>query len=130
MSILHGQLLLGGRLTVETILPRSEAVKRLNTDALYEDAKDWAIGMTEECTPLDLNRQLAPNITRRLRFVAPSGPAKSPQFVSETELDGQTTRGVRQLTPDSAELLELVIATTDGLPRSKGMQTVRFEDLA
>ncbi|HQU46152.1 MAG TPA: hypothetical protein PK867_25285, partial [Pirellulales bacterium] len=45
-------------------------------------------------------------------------------FVSETHIDGQSTRGVRELAPDSAQLLDRIIEATDSLPPSDGMLTV------
>ena len=130
VTISAGQLLFGARMTVEAVITRTQAVQRLDTDDLYEDAKWWAVGAPGLCTPLNLHRQLEPALTRRLWFVSPQGPPKRLKFVSETHLDGQTTRGVRQLTPDSAELLERVLAFSDGKGRSRTMRSISWENVA
>jgi hypothetical protein len=129
VSILDGQLLLGGRMTVADILTRADAVVRLESDDLYEDAKWWSIGNDEGGTPLDLHRALSPELTKKLFFVAPSGPPKRLQFVSATELDGQTTRGLRRLTDESAELLERIIALPTRRPRGGNARVITRHDL-
>ena len=130
VSIVEGQLLFGGRMTVDAILLREAVMARLGSDDLHEDSKWWAVGAKEAGTPLDLHRALSPEVTRKLRFVAPSGPPKKPQFVSDTHLDGQTTRGVRQLTQESAELLEQILTASDKRPRSLELRTISLKDFA
>ncbi len=68
-------------------------------------------------TPLNLHRQLSPALARKLRFESKSGP-KGLFFGSGGALDNQATRGVRELTRDSASLLDRIIKTTDALPRT------------
>src|SRR5262249_47466713 len=80
-------------------------------------------------TLLDLHRRLDPAVTKQLRFESKSGP-KEPCFVSDTELDNQATRGVRELTGESAALLDRIIAVTDRLPKSGRVLTVTDELLA
>ena len=118
VSLKGGQLYLGGRYTVERIVSRMDALRLFDRDedSLY-DADEWAIDLQQTGTLLDLHRRLAPEMTKQLRFVSPSGP-KEPCFISATELDNQATRGVRELTAESAALLDRVIAVTDGLPKS------------
>jgi hypothetical protein len=125
VSLGAGQLYLGGRMTVKRIVTRSEAVRLLKNDNLY-DAAEWAVGTERSGTPLDLHRRLAPALTKRLRFQSKTGP-KEPCFVSETELDNQATRGVRELTPESAALLDRIIEVTDCLPRTGQVLTVTEE---
>jgi hypothetical protein len=128
VSLGAGQLYLGGRMTVKRIVSRSEAVRLWNTDTLY-DAEEWAVDTEQSGTLLDLHRRLAPGLTKRLRFQSKTG-SKEPCFVSETELDNQATRGVRELTPESAALLNQIITVTDRLPKAGQVVTVTDELLA
>ena len=127
ISLSAGQLYLGGRMTVKQITSRDEAVRLLGSDNLY-DAPEWVVDPERAGTPLHLHRRLSPQLTKRLRFESKTGP-KEPCFVSDTELDNQATRGVRELTAASAALLDRIIDCTDQLPRSAEMLTVTDEFL-
>ncbi len=117
VSLSEGYLYLGGRMIVEEIISRQEAVRRWKDDNLY-DAEEWIVGPEESGTLLNLKRRLAPALTKQLRFESKKG-LKAPYFVSDTtKLDNQTTRGVRELTRESATILDRIIAVTDQLPRS------------
>ena len=119
ISLSEGQLYLGGRMVVQRIVSRAEAVRLLNSDNLY----DAEVDAEESGTLLHLHRRLAPALTKQLRFVSSAGP-KRPLFVSQTELDNQTTRGVREITAESAALLDRIIDATDGLRRAGQLITV------
>ncbi|MFI5380714.1 MAG: hypothetical protein ACHRHE_15555 [Tepidisphaerales bacterium] len=125
VSLSGGQLYLGGRMIVKRIMSRSEVVRLWNNDNLF-DAAEWIIDPDESGTLLHLHRRLSPALTKQLRFLSASGP-KAPFFVSDTELDNQATRGVRELTAESAALLDRIIAVTDRLPRSEHILTVTDE---
>jgi|GEM_PF-1416656 len=125
ISLSAGQLYLGGRMTVGQITSRDDAIRLLGTDNLYE-ANEWIVDPERAGTPLHLHRRLSPELTKRLRFESKTGP-KEPCFVSDTELDNQATRGVRELTAASAALLDRIIDCTDRLPRSEEMFTVTDE---
>ena len=125
VSLSGGQLYLGGRMTVKQIVSRPEAVLLWNNDNLY-DADEWIVDPEQAGTSLDLHRRLAPALTKQLRFESKSGP-KEPCFVSETELDNQATRGVRELTPESAALLDRIITITDRMTKSGQVVTVTDE---
>jgi hypothetical protein len=125
VSLGAGQLYLGGRMVVKQIVSRPEAVRLWNDPNLY-DAEEWIVDPDKSGTPLHLHRCLSPSLTRQLRFVSKSGP-KEPFFVSDTDLDNQTTRGVRELTPESAALLDRIIEATDRLPRSDQLIMVTEE---
>jgi hypothetical protein len=127
VSLSGGQLYLGGRMIVKDIVPRHVAVRLWGSDNLY-DADEWIVDPDEQGTPLHLHRRLAPALTKRLRFESKAGP-KEPFFISDTELDNQATRGVRELTRESAALLDRVIEVTDRLPRSRRDVTVTDEML-
>lgn len=122
ISLSHGQLYLGGRMVVRQIVSRQEAVRLWNNDNLY-DADEWVIDPAESGTLLNLHRRLAPDLTRQVRFV--SGPnLKEPCFVSDAELDNQATRGVRQISLESATLLDRIIEVSDRLPKTGQIITV------
>jgi hypothetical protein len=125
VSLSAGQLYLGGRMVVKRIVSRSEAARLWNNDNLF-DLEEWIVDPKETGTLLDLHRRLSPTLTKQLRFMSSTGP-KEPFFASETELDNQATRGVRELTLESAALLDRIIEVTDRLPRSGQLITVTEE---
>jgi len=128
VSIRDGVLLLGGRMTVGEIVSRPEAVRRRNNQHLF-DTEEWVIAERDSGTRLDLHRELAPDLTKKLRFVSPKSKPKGLFFVSEMQLDGQTTRGVRELTAESAELLDQIIQITDRAALSTSMNRITWEFL-
>lgn len=127
ISMGSGQVYLGGRMVVKKIISREEAAQLWDSDSLY-DATEWIVDPDREGTPLNLHRRLAPEVTRQLRFVSKDG-AKGPFFVSESELDKQAVRGVRELTPESAALLDRIIEITDRRPEYDRLLTVTEEVL-
>ena len=127
VSIADGQLLLGGRMTVKRIVSTDQAAQILRNDNLYE-ASEHIIGKGSDGTPLNLHRRFAPAVARQLRFVSPNSNPKGLPFISDTHLDGQATRGIRELTPESAALLDQIIEVTDRLPRS-GQLIIVTEEL-
>lgn len=129
VSLLDGQLLLGGRMTIKRIVSREERLRIWDARKLYP-ADEWIIDPDESGTPLNLHRRLAPSVARRLRFVSRGSEPKGLFFKSDTHLDGQATRGVRELTPESAALLDRIIEITGRLPRSWALITVTEETLA
>ncbi|HEX3684669.1 MAG TPA: hypothetical protein VHU83_19180, partial [Bryobacteraceae bacterium] len=66
---------------------------------------------------LNLHRVLDPDLARELLFI--SGDSEKELFfkANTSNLDGQTLRGVRELTLQSAVLLDEIINVTDRLPR-------------
>jgi len=125
VSLSEGHLYLGGRMLVKRIISRPEAVRLWNNDNLYE-AREWVVDPEQRGTLLHLHRRLSPALTRRLRFESKAG-VRPLCFVSDSELDNQATRGVRELTAESAALLDQIIETTDRLPRSDQVLTVAEE---
>jgi predicted HNH restriction endonuclease len=125
VSLMEGQLFLGGKMSVDRILTYREAVDFFGHANFY-NAEEHVIGVDGSGTPLNLHRRLSPALSKQLRFESKTGP-KEPFFVSDTELDNQATRGVRELTPESAALLDRIIGVTDQLPRSDQLVTVTHE---
>ncbi len=108
VSLSAGQLLLGGRMIVDRIVTHQEAQKILGND-LYE-AQDWVMPKNGSGTPLHLHRKLAPEIAKQLRFQTGKPELK---FTNGTDLNGQTLRAVRELTKESALLLDDIIEMTE-----------------
>jgi hypothetical protein len=112
---------------VRKITSKNEAARILRTDDVFE-ADEHAIGEESDGTPLNLHRRLASAVSRRLKFVSPDSDPRLLRFVADTDdLDGQTIRAIRELTAESAELLDRIIEITDRLPRSDQLITVTAE---
>lgn len=109
ISLRHGQLLLGGRMTVAEIVSRREAIRLRGRSDLYR-ADEWVQAQDGSGTPLHHSRELAPDVSRLLRF-----ESRRPKllFVDDQNLDRQTLRAVRELTKESARLLDEIIQFTD-----------------
>ncbi len=124
VSMSAGHLYLGGRMCVSRIVSRAEAVRIRGTDQLYP-ADEWLIDDTPEGgTPLHLLRRLAPDVTREIVCIMADGDERGLFFMDDDNLDVQATRGVRELTAASAELLDRIIAITDAMPRDGQLLTV------
>jgi hypothetical protein len=123
VSINDGQLYFGGRMCVSRIVSRDEAVRIRGTDQLYP-ADEWLIDDTPKGgTPLHLRRRLAPDLTRQIMCLMADGDERGLCMVGDN-LDPQATRGVRQLTADSAEWLDHILAITDAMPSPRRLLTV------
>ena len=122
ISLGGGQLYLGGRMLVQDIVTRSAAMRHLKRRNLHS-AKQWILGSESAGTPLHLRRRLSPALTKQLRFILREGP-RAPLFVSNSKLHNQATRGIREITPESAALFERIIQATDQMPRSERLLTV------
>jgi hypothetical protein len=129
VSLESGQLFLGGRMVVKAIVSRPEASRMLDEDRLFETAEEWIIDPDRTGTRLHLRRRLSPEIAKKLQFLLKTGPSQ-PVFISETKLDGQAARGVREITLESAILLDRIIEITDRIPRSDQLITVTENLLA
>jgi hypothetical protein len=88
------------------------------------DADEWVIDEDRSGTPLHLHRRLAPEVTRQIRCIMADGSERGLLFVDQDTLDVQATRGVRQLAPESAGLLDRIIAVTEAMPRTGRLITV------
>lgn len=109
VSLRGGQLLVGGRMIVDKVVSREEAMRIRKTSDLYP-AGEWVIAKDGSGTLLHHNRELSDDISKLLRF-ASGRPTL--MFVNNQDLDGQTLRTVRELTKESARLLDEIIQFTD-----------------
>lgn len=98
-----GHMYLLGRMTVDRVVTRPAAIQLLGANDIWE-APLVAIGRPEGTTDLNYSRSLPLEIVRQLRFDS-AGEARPLVFVGD-ELDQQTLRGVRRLTPESVDLLD------------------------
>ena len=96
ISLSEGHLYLGGRMPVKRIVSKPEAARLWSNDNLC-NAEEWVVDPEQTGTLLHLHRCLSATLTRQLRFESKAGP-RPLCFISESELDNQTTRGVRELT--------------------------------
>jgi predicted HNH restriction endonuclease len=124
ISLADGQLFLGGRMIADRIVSRGEAIRTLRNKNLWKLSNEHIIGKKAGGTPLNLHRRLAPEVSRQLRFVSPDANPKGLFFKTSKHIDNQATRGVRELTSESAALLDRVIELTDRLSRSGKLITV------
>ena len=129
VSLSGGRLYLGGRMLVDKIVSRDQAVRLTGESHLY-DAAWWAMGNASNGTRIDFHRRLAPEISHRLLFVSSEGPAKPLCFVNENDIDGQTTRGIRRLTTESSALLDHLLKVSDSRAPSNRVYTLTESDLA
>jgi hypothetical protein len=125
LSLRAGQLLLGGRILVERIVTRQEAVRILKRTNLH-DADDWIIAKSGSGTLLHQHRQLLPEVSRQLQFV--SGRSRL-LFTNANDLDGQTLRVPRELSEPSAYLLDDIIEMTEGHGRTNTPITISADQL-
>ena len=98
-------------MVVGQIVDRREAMAILKTKNVWED-DEHLIGAEGKCSLLNLNRQVPLTVTKNLLFKSKDGPVGL-KFVSKTKLDTQTVRAIRELTKESAQLLDSIIAETD-----------------
>lgn len=109
VSINAGELLLGDRMTVDRIVTREEAIRIRGKSDLYQ-APDWLIAREGSGTSLHHDRRVAVDVARQLRFISGrQGQTGTLHFIDEHRLSGQTLRVPRQLTVESAALLDDII---------------------
>jgi hypothetical protein len=116
-EVAHGGLQLIARMVVGEVLTLAQAKVRLGTDIW--DATDHLIASPGTASPMVFGRRVSHENARRLRFLQKTGRKRSDgtpvfcetslKYLQPDQLDDQTTRTVRRLTPASAELLEALI---------------------
>lgn len=100
----QGRLILMGKMEVGSILDSDAAVERLLGFEPWPAPEHL---IPSACTEVQ-RELLPPAIGKKLRFISPSGKVAL-QFGEEDWLDLQAMRGVRQLEPKSAELLDTLL---------------------
>jgi hypothetical protein len=111
VSVHKGRLFLGGKMTVDRITTRAEAV-RIAGSSLF-DVDEWIEAKQGSGTPMNHRRRLAPKVVEQFEFISANPKARKPRFSKPGELDRQTFRCVRELTPETARKLDRIIGLTD-----------------
>jgi hypothetical protein len=114
VTVRDGSLYVGGYLDVGQLVDRQTARKIMGREVW--EAEEFAIPKNPQ--HFLENRRVPLNVTRSLRF----RPAEKGLVFSGDQLDRQTLRGLRELTPESAEALESLI----GKSRSKAVEVAVF----
>lgn len=119
-TIRAGQLYVGSRLVVGRVVDRESAVKHFHEPDLW-DAADHILAKKAE--PFFTDCAVPVQTARRLRFL----PEGRLAFKTRDQIDQQTLRGVRELTADSARLLDQVLRKFKGTgaPASPKGQALR-----
>ena len=99
VTVLKGRIYLGGVITVDAVVDQAEAERRLGSTSIWP-ADDHVIA--RDPGPFVRDRQVADEVARALRFL----PHGEPMVFKKGAIDTQTMRGVRELTPESAALLD------------------------
>jgi hypothetical protein len=102
VTVLRGRLFLIGRLSVATVCCATPAARILGTDDLWPASEHI---VAASATPMCFDLEVPLAVTQKLLFAAthPSSPLR---ISRPGHLDRQTLRGVRELDPVSATLLE------------------------
>lgn len=108
VSLYKKNLHLLGRIFVDYICDQKEACKILGTDNLWE-AKDHIICRYEDTLPIRFNRIIDIEVVRNLDLFNSKGEIVKPKFKSELVIDQQTFRGIREITENSARILDEII---------------------
>lgn len=114
VTVLKGRLYLLCRLSVARICSITEAKKILGTDDLWP-AREHIIAAS--ATPMRFDLEVSNEITKQLLFVS-SGAGMPLRFVKHGYLDQQTLRGVRELEPASARLLDEFLSADTSIFRA------------
>lgn len=102
-SFSEGRLLLGARMQVDRLVSQKEA------NALYKEgaweAADHVVAKARTGTRIRYDRPVPASVIRKLKFISSNG-IRPPKFNRAGKVDPQTFRGVRELTRESAALLD------------------------
>jgi hypothetical protein len=101
VTVIDGNMHLGGVLIVDKLVGKRAAQKKYGKDVW--DASDHVFD--HQARPFYKDLVVPPNVVAALRFVG----NKELVFKTPRQLDTQTLRGVRELTPESAELLNDIL---------------------
>jgi 5-methylcytosine-specific restriction enzyme A len=112
VTVARGQLTLLGRFPVSKVVSdRAQAASLLGRDPW--GGAEHAFALPGTGSPFDPARRVSVEVVRKLRFETVDG-VRALKFKDDSRLDQQTLRGVRQLTPDSATLLDSLLSDTRG----------------
>ena len=115
ITVRRGTLFVAGKIEVGKICGKAEAAASLGSDDLWEASEHI---VASAGTRKNFELAVSPEITEQLLFVGSDG-SKSLKFKAPGVLDQQTLRGVRELEPRSAALLDQTLPGLKSLD-SKG----------
>lgn len=110
-TIKDGTAFFVARMKVGSVVNRPQAVAQFGRH-LWR-ASDWCIAAAGTATKLIYDRPVPTEIAKRLRFKTEQGESKLAFSKRDPgKLNGQTLRSVRELTPQSAHLLDTLLGTS------------------
>jgi len=109
VTVSDGMLHVLGRLEVRQLCSAEEAAEALGTEDLW-DADEHLVAKRGTATRTTTTCAVPSEIARKLRLVAVGGRKRAPRFSSRGKLDPQTFRGIRELTQNSAAILDDALA--------------------
>jgi TPR repeat protein len=107
VTVIKGELYLLAKMEAEAVCDGKTGAKRLGEDPddFYDDLY---IAFPRQSTLMNFQARVPAEITRKLTFVSGNRPS-SLVFLASGGLDQQTLRGVRELTPQAAEMLDQLL---------------------
>lgn len=99
----RGELWVLGRMDVAEVLDRQAALARQHD--IY-DAPEHVFAVPGTASPVVIDSMIHPDDIDELRFLAPDGSPVGPKRSSSGSIEPQTFRGLRELDPATAELLD------------------------
>ncbi len=105
LSVINGELFVSAKLKVGFIGTAAEAANILQDSNLWE-AEDHVIA--DQATIQNFDLMIPNEVTRKLFFIGATG-STSLVFKADNRLDQQTLRGLRELEPESAKVLDLLL---------------------
>lgn len=116
LTVIAGDLFLGGRMEVGQILDQAEAERRRGEK--LSDGADHAFALKDSHTKMMFDRKVPKHVVRKLVSVT-EGKKSVLVFGEDGKLDQQTLRVVRELTLGSAQLLDEFIIPSLGRGNSQ-----------
>jgi len=113
VTVLKGELYVGGKIVVERVVSQKQAEEAILGENLW-NAVDHLIAVPGATAPLR-PIQASSSVARRILFTTGKG-----LLYRKGKIDEQTLRGVRELTPESAGLLNEVIGGNTRITESTG----------
>lgn len=126
LTVIRGQLYLLGKLVIGDLGDIDTIAQQLNTTSsqLWQETDHIS---ASEATPMDFERRVPLELTEQLRLR--SGAAtRGLVFKSPGHLDTQTMRTVRELTAESAQLLDSILPPLQTISRRDGEEEIDLSD--
>jgi len=110
VTIRSGRLYLNSRGTVDLVTNHRDAARRLGTHPeLLWAARDHVLMRKDDASIMMFDRTVPIDRVRKLEMLRVNGP-RALKFIDDSRLDQQSLRGVCELTPASAAILDSIVA--------------------